>query len=103
MHATTVAFDLAKSVFQIAIADDHRKVVDQQRLTRSQFERWFHNRDVGLIFMEAWGSAHHWGRWFNRQGIPVKLQPAAYIWAYVKRNKTRCSKPSSVPTSCRCK
>ena len=59
MHATTVAVDLAKSVFQIAIADAHWKVIEQQRLTRSQFERWFHNRGVGLVVMEACGSAHH--------------------------------------------
>lgn len=68
MHPTTVAVDVAKSVFQIAIADD--------------------NWDVGLVIMEACGSAHHWGRWFNRQEIPVKLLPATYIRAYVKRNKT---------------
>jgi hypothetical protein len=35
------------------------------RLTRSQFERWFHNRDVGLVIMEACGCTHHWGRWLN--------------------------------------
>lgn len=49
MHATTVAIDLAKSVFQIAIADDGWKVVAQERPTRGQFERWFQNRgNVGL-------------------------------------------------------
>ena len=57
MHATTVAVDLAKSVFQIAIADDNWKLVEQQRLTRHQFERWFQNRSVGLVVMEACGSA----------------------------------------------
>jgi transposase len=88
MHATTVAVDLAKSVFQIAVADDKWKVIEQQRLTRSQFERWFHNRDVELVVMEYCGSAHHWGRWLNGLGIEVKLLPAAYIRAYVKRNKT---------------
>ncbi len=41
MHATTVAVDLAKSVFQLAVADEHWRVVETQRLTRSQFERWF--------------------------------------------------------------
>lgn len=88
MHATTVAVDLDKSVFQIAISDDKWKVIEQQRLTRSQFERWFYNREVGLVIMEAYGSAQHWGRWFNRQGIDVKLLPTVHIRAYVKRNKT---------------
>jgi transposase len=62
MHATTVAVDLAKSVFQLAVADASWKVVESQRLTRSQFERWFQNRDVSLVIMEACGSAHHWAR-----------------------------------------
>jgi transposase len=88
MHATTVAVDLAKSVFQLAVADDDWKVVETHRLTRTQFERWFSNRDVRLVVMEACGSAHHWGRWLNGLGIEVRLLPAAYVRAYVKRNKT---------------
>lgn len=88
MHATTVAVDLAKSVFQLAVADAHWHIVETQRLTRSQFERWFVNRDVGLVIMEACGSAHHWARWLNSLGIEVRLLPAQYVRAYVKRNKT---------------
>ena len=65
MHATTVAVDLAKSVFQIAVADEHWRIVESQRLTRTQFERWFANRSVDLVVMEACGSAHHWARWLN--------------------------------------
>lgn len=38
--------------------------------------------------MEAGGSAHHWARWLNGLGIAVKLLPAAYVRAYVRRNKT---------------
>ena len=88
MPATTVAVDVAKSVFQIAVADDKWKVIETHRLTRSQFERWFQNREVGQVVMEACGSAHHWARWLKGQGIEVKLLPAAYIRAYVKRSKT---------------
>lgn len=102
MHATTVAVDLAKSVFQIAIADDNWKVIEQQRLTRSQFERWFQNRSVGLVVMEACGSAHHWARWLNRLGIEVKLLPAAYIRAYVKRNKTDAADACALLEAARC-
>lgn len=46
MQSTTVAVDLAKSVFQLAVADAHWRVTEQHRLTRSQFERWFLNRQV---------------------------------------------------------
>lgn len=34
MHATTVAIDLAKSVFQLVVADEHWHIVYTQRLTR---------------------------------------------------------------------
>ena len=88
MHATTVAVDLAKSVFQIAVADEHWRIVETQRLTRTQFERWFANRSVDLVVMEACGSAHHWARWLNGLGITVRLLPAQYVRAYVRRNKT---------------
>jgi len=88
MNATTVAVDLAKSVFQLAVADKHWRGIDTQRLTRTQFERWFANHDVGLVVMESCGSAHHWARWLNGLGIDVKLLPAQDIRAYVKRNKT---------------
>lgn len=88
MNATTVAVDLAKHVFELAVADDKWRVVDRARLTRGQFERWFDNRSVQLIVMEACGSAHHWARRFQAQGIDVRLLPAQYVRAYVKRNKT---------------
>ena len=102
MHATTVAVDLAKSVFQIAVADADWKLVETHRLTRTQFERWFANRDVGLVVMEACGSAHHWARWLDRQGIEVRLLPAAYIRAYVKRNKTDAADASALLEAARC-
>jgi transposase len=60
-------------VFQLAVADGTWRVVEQQRLTRLQFERWFINHAVGLVVMEACGSAHHWARWLNGLGIEVRL------------------------------
>lgn len=102
MHATTVAVDLAKSVFQLAVANDNWKVVEQHRLTRAQFERWFQNRDVRLVIMEACGSAHHWARWLAGLGIAARLLPAAYIRAYVKRNKTDAADACALLEAARC-
>ncbi len=102
MHATTVAVDLAKSVFQLAVADDNWNVIETHRLTRGQFERWFVNRDVALVIMEACGSAHHWGRWLNRLGIEVRLLPASYVRAYVKRNKTDAADALALLEAARC-
>jgi len=106
MNATAalpvVGVDLAKSVFQLAIADGSWRVVEQQRLTRTQFERWFANRAVGLVVMEACGSAHHWARWLNARGIEVRLLPAAYVRAYVKRNKTDAADACALLEAARC-
>jgi transposase len=88
MHATTVAIDLAKEVFQLAVADSAWRVVQTARLTRAQFKTWFDNRQVDRVIMEACGTAHHWGRWFEARGIEVVLLPAAYTRPYVQRNKT---------------
>jgi transposase len=88
MNATTVAVDLAKNVFELAVADAHWKIMERTRLTRAQFERWFDNRSVRLVVMEACGSAHHWARTIRARGIEVRLLPAQYVRAYVKRNKT---------------
>lgn len=88
MNATTVAVDLAKNVFELAAANADGRVVERCRLTRGQLERWFSNRQIGLVVMETCGSAHHWGRWLSARGIGVKLLPARYVRAYVRRSKT---------------
>jgi len=86
----------------VAVADDNWKVVEQHRLTRLQFERWFQNRDVRLVIIEACGSAHHWARWLARLGIEARLLPAAYIRAYVKRNKTDAADACALLEASRC-
>jgi transposase len=80
--------DLSKNVFELAVADSEWRVIERARLTRSQFERWFANREVGLVVMEACGSAHHWAGWLTKLCIEVRLLSAKYVRAYVKRNKT---------------
>ena len=63
-------------------------MLEQHRLTRAQFERFFDNRSVSRMIMEACGSAHHWARVFGARGIEVTLLPAMYVRAYVRRSKT---------------
>ena len=83
-----IGVDLAKDVFQLAVADRSWQARESHRLNRSKFEAFFQNRAVALVVMEACGSAHHWARWLNRLGIEVVLLPARYIRAFVRRNKT---------------
>ncbi len=102
MHATTVGVDLAKNVFELAVADEHWRVVERHRLTRAQFERWFANRSVSGVVMEACGSAHHWGRWLTSHGIEVRLLPPRYVRPYVKRNKTDAADAAALLEAARC-
>jgi transposase len=88
MNATTVAVDLAKNVFELVAADQQWNVIERARLTRRQFERWFDNRAVRLVLMEACATSHYWARTLRTRGIEVRLLPAHYVRAYVKRNKT---------------
>ena len=102
MNAITVAVDLAKNVFQLAVADSAWRVVETHRLTRAQFQHWFDNRVVGLVVMEACGSAHHWARTLIARGIAVKLLPPAYVRAYVRRNKTDAADAAALLEASRC-
>jgi transposase len=88
MTSPTIAIDLAKTVFEIAVADAVGKVTEPKRLSRTQLHRYFDNRAVGRVVMQACGSAHYWGRWFAEPGIAVTLLPPLYVRAYVRRNKT---------------
>lgn len=90
MNATTVAVDLAKSVFELVAADEHWKPIERARLTRGQFERWFQNRAIRLVVMEACATAHYWARTLRARGIEVRLLPAKYVRAYVRRKQDRC-------------
>jgi transposase len=102
MNATTVAVDLAKNVYQLAVADANWKVIEKHRLTRTQFERFFANREVKLVVMEACGSAHYWARQIQTLGIEVRLLPPRYIRAYVKRNKTDAADAAALLEAARC-
>ena len=102
MNATTAAIDLAKNVFQVALADSNGRVVEHHRLTRAQFERFFDNRLVRRMIMEACGSAHHWARVFGARGIEVTLLPAMYVRAYVRRSKTDAADALALLEAARC-
>jgi len=83
-----IGIDLAKSVFQLALANEQHHVIQSKRLSRSQFQRFFINYPPTHIIMETCGSAHYWARTFMAQGHQVTLLPAQYVKVYVRRNKT---------------
>jgi transposase len=87
MQAIRFGIDLAKSVFQIHGVAATGEVVVQRQLRRGQVLAFFARQKPALIGMEACGSAHHWARELIKLGHEVKLMPAAYVKAYVRRNK----------------
>lgn len=85
---TTVAIDLAKAVFEVAVSRRPGVVSSRRRLTRSQMSRFLAIQEPSLIVMEACGTAHHWGRQAVKHGHLVRLLPPHAIRPYVLRNKT---------------
>jgi transposase len=89
MHATTIAVDLAKDIFEIVGADSAGRIVDRRRLIRRHLERLLNECPAGTeVVMEACGTAHHWGRYCERRGLVARLLPPQYVRPYVRRNKT---------------
>lgn len=102
MHATTVAIDLAKDVFELAFADPAGRILERKRLTRRAFARAVENRSPMTVVMEACGSAHYWGRRFQAQGHEVRLLPARDVRPYVRRNKTDRADAAGLVEAARC-
>jgi transposase len=89
MDATTLAVDLAKDVFEVALANRAHRIIDRKRLTRRQFETFLEGLAAGTtVVMEACGTAHYWGRRCQARGLGVRLLPVQYVRPYVRRNKT---------------
>jgi len=88
MKPTTVAVDLAKSIFQVAISHRPGKTAETHRLRRQQLSAFFEQRPTSTVVMEACGSAHYWGRKFAAMGHQVVLLPPSQVHPYVRRNKT---------------
>jgi transposase len=88
MHSTTIAVDLAKSVFEVALSQRPGKVSSRRRLSRGQFSRFLAEQAPATVVMEACGTAHFWGREAEARGHQVVLIPPHAVRPYVLRNKT---------------
>ena len=86
-EVSTIGLDIAKSVFQVHGVDQEGNVVICRRLRRSKVLAFFAEVPPCLIGIEACPTAHHWSRELVKLGHTVRMMPAAYVKAYVKRNK----------------
>ena len=88
MHSTTIAVDLAKSVFEVALSARPGRVTARHRFTRSQFAHFVATTAPATVVMEACGTAHFWGRQAQQHGHRVVLLAPHAVRPYVPRNKT---------------
>jgi transposase len=84
---TTIGLDLAKHVFQVHGVDANGTIALRKRLRRAQVLAFFSRLPRCLIGLEACTTAHYWARELRALGHEVRLMPAQYEKAYVKRNK----------------
>ena len=88
MEHTTIAVDLAKSVFQVAISRHVGRVDIEKRLTRERFLGYLAQQPPATVLLEACGSSHYWARQIAPFGHVVRLLPAHDVHRYLRRNKT---------------
>lgn len=88
MKRTTIAVDVAKTVFELAVSPQPGKVSETHRFSCAKFLTFFRKCSSCTVVMEACGSSHHWARKLEALGHHAVLLPAAQVRPYVLRNKT---------------
>jgi len=83
-----IAVDVAKTVFEVAVSDRPGHVCKRGRPNRSELLPFFLAYPGATVVMEACGSAHYWGREFQKRGHRVVLLPPHHVRPYVRGNKT---------------
>ncbi len=101
MKVSTIGLDIAKNVFQVHGLDEEDEVVVRRQLRRSQVMPFFEKLAPCLIGMEACATAHHWSRELQGLGHEVRLMPAGYVKAYVKRNKNDAADAEAIAEAVR--
>ena len=96
MQVTTIGIDLAKNVFQVHGVDAGGTVVIVKKLRRLQMLAFFAKLSPCVVGMEACATSHHWGRELEALGHDVRLMPASYVKAYVKRNKNDAADAAAI-------
>ena len=86
-EVTPIGLDLAKHVFQVHGVDAEGATVLRKQLRRAQVLTFFSRLPPCLVGLEACATAHYWARELRALGHEVRLMPAQYVKAYVKRNK----------------
>lgn len=87
MHATTIAIDIAKSVFQLHWIEPDSGEIRRRKLSRAKLMEFIGRQAAARVVMEACPGAHHLARRFTALGHQVELLPAGQVRAFVRGNK----------------
>jgi transposase len=96
MEVTTIGLDLAKHVFQVHGVDASGSVVLRRRLRRRELLTFFAGLKPCLVGMEACATAHYWARELRALGHEVRLMPAQYVKAYLRRGKSDAADAAAI-------
>jgi transposase len=88
MDRTTVAIDLAKTIFEVAISQQPGHIHQRRRLSRARLGSFLAELPPTTVLLEACGSAHFWARLAQGYGHQVVLLPPHATRPYVLRDKT---------------
>lgn len=102
MTRVTIAVDLAKHVFEVAVTNRAGAVAERKRLSRGQFERFWALQPRCRVVMEACAGAHYWGRRLSARGFEVALLPPRYVRPYRRRDKTDRADCEALLEAARC-
>src|SRR4029453_4558676 len=78
---------LGDACFSGAQVDADGATVLRKQLRRVQVLAFFSRLPPCLVGLEACATAHYWARELRALGHEVRLMPAQYVKAYIKRNK----------------
>ncbi|HEX8827180.1 MAG TPA: IS110 family transposase [Xanthobacteraceae bacterium] len=93
---STIGLDVAKHVFQVHGVDAAGAVVVQRRLRRSEMVKYFSRLEPVVVGIEACSTSHYWARELRALGHEVRLIPAQYVKAYVKRQKNDAADAAAI-------
>ena len=86
-NSTTISIDLAKTVFQVALFNKYGVMKSNNKMSQVKMVQFIAQHPEAVICMEACGTAHYWGRRFQKNGHKVLLVPAHIAAKYRTGNK----------------
>ena len=86
-NTTTITIDLAKTVFQVAVYNKFGKQLSNKAMNDKKMVELITHHSEAVIYMEACGSAHYWGRRFRQMGHEVYLIPPHVVAKHRIGNK----------------